>query len=719
MKNKKRKLSRKQITAIVIVAVLAVIFVISRVAARRAAFDSQRLASGVTEGTVTRGNITKTVTGTGSLTAQDDNEVEVPVGVHVEKVMVEPGDSVKKGDTIATVTSLSVQEQLLQIQNSIDSLQSEIDGLDSSDKNYELTKEVKSAEKDKLVQDRSDMQALLRTCRLTSTADGTVDQIALEDDEDIAKGALSASSGSSDASSSVSSSAASLSSLLAGTSSAPSGSTGEAAEEVQAAQAENSGAEENLQAAGGSTGGSASSGTESTAAQPSQVQASQAADTQQGTTQDAGQQDVSDKLISRVVGYYIIPPVTGMDPMTDEQLNSSIIRSAAHYSASVKWDPADKPFKEKTAYTATVTLTADDGYSFPSSTENVTGEYHLGLVAVSLDGKGTVKKLVITQKFDETMVSTSTLQKQLSDIAQKAIQDTVANASTIIASSIKEMMQQVTSGGSSLNLSNIAGLSGKNLSDYAGISGLSGLSGANGLSGLSGADSLSGLSGVDASSLTSGSDALSSLSGVDAQGSSSYNAYKTVGMTVTPDTKAMIDIDVDEMDINSLTNGQAATVTIDALEGDTFHARITKIANSTSGSDGAAKFKVRLEMDKTKEMKYGMSASASIQVSSKNDVLLIPMDALQTVDGKSVVYTSVDSSGNPSDSKEVKTGVSDGENVEITSGLSEGETIYYTSSGTYDAVESIQNERDSMRENAQDNSDSSDGQGGQDQEESQ
>lgn len=631
MKKKTKKLTRKQVILIAVAAVLVVTFIVSRVAARRSG-SSQNLSSNVTQGTVSRGNITKTVTGTGSLAAEDDNEVEVPVGVHVEKVLVESGDTVKKGDTIATVTSLSVREQLLEIQNNIDSLQSEIDALKSSDDNYELTKEVKTGEREKLIEDRNDMQALLRTCKITSTADGTVNQIALEDDEDIVKGAISTSS---DSSSSVSSSASSLSSLLAGTSSAPSdaGGTDHAAEVEPGSQ---------------------------------------------------------EQMISNVVGYYIIPPVTGMTPMTDEQINSVIIKNVAHYSASISWDPADNPFKEKTSYTATVTLTADDGYSFPSSTENVTGEYNLGLVSVSLDGKGTTKKLVITQKFDETMAGADTLQKQLSDIANKAIQDTVANASTIISSAIKEMMQEITNGSSSLNLSNIAGLSGLNMSDYSGISGLSGLSGA------------SGLSGLDTSSLTSGTDGLSSLSGIDTQGSSSYNAYKTVGMTVTPDTKAMIDIDVDEMDINSLKNGQAATVTIDALDGETFHARITKIANSTTNSDGVAKFKVHLEMDKTDEMKYGMSASASITVSSKNDVLLIPMDALQTVDGENAVYTAVDESGNPSDPVTVQTGVSDGENVEITSGLDEGQTIYYTSSGTYDAVESMQNEQESMRENAQD-----------------
>lgn len=652
MKKKTKKLTRKQIILIAVAAALVIIFIVSRAAARRSG-GSGSLASNVTQGTVSRGNITKTVTGTGSLAAEDDNEVEVPVGVHVEKVLVESGDTVKKGDTIATVTSLSVQEQLLEIQNNIDSLQSEIDALKSSDDNYELTKEVKTGEKEKLIEDRNDMQELLRTCKITSTADGTVNQIALEDDEDIVKGALSTSS---DSSSAVSSSASDLSSLLAGTSSAPAD-----------GEEENSGNAQDEIAA--------------------QV--------------EPGSQDnntASDRLISNIVGYYIIPPVTGMAPMTDEQINSVINKNIAHYSASVSWDPADNPFKEKTSYTATVTLTADDGYSFPSSTENVTGEYNLGLVSVSLDGKGTTKKLVITQKFDETMASADTLQKQLSDIANKAIQDTVANASTIIASSIKEMMQEVTKGASSLNLSNIAGLSGLNMSDYSGISGLSGLSGA------------SGLSGLDTSSLTSGTGDLSSLSGIDTQGSSSYNAYKTVGMTVTPDTKAMIDIDVDEMDINSLKNGQAATVTIDALDGETFHARITKIANSTTNSDGVAKFKVHLEMDKTDEMKYGMSASASITVSSKNDVLLIPMDAIETVDGENAVYTAVDDSGNLSDPVTVETGVSDGENVEITSGLSEGQTIYYTSSGTYDAVESMQNERDSMRESAQENSESSDDQ---------
>jgi hypothetical protein len=49
-----------------------------------------------------------------------------------------------------------------------------------------------------------------------------------------------------------------------------------------------------------------------------------------------------------------------------------------------------------------------------------------------------------------------------------------------------------------------------------------------------------------------------------------------------------------------------------------------------------------------------------------------------------VVYTALDKHGDPSNPVEVKTGLSDGENVEILSGLEEGQTFYYS---YYDTVE--------------------------------
>ena len=76
-------------------------------------------------------------------------------------------------------------------------------------------------------------------------------------------------------------------------------------------------------------------------------------------------------------------------------------------------------------------------------------------------------------------------------------------------------------------------------------------------------------------------------------------------------------------------------------------------------------------------MKAGMNASATITVVNKPDVLVVPVEAIQTEDGKSIVYTALDEKGLPSVPKEVETGLSTSTQVEIVSGLEEGDTVYY------------------------------------------
>ena len=77
-----------------------------------------------------------------------------------------------------------------------------------------------------------------------------------------------------------------------------------------------------------------------------------------------------------------------------------------------------------------------------------------------------------------------------------------------------------------------------------------------------------------------------------------------------------------------------------------------------------------------------MSATAEVKIEEKDNVLVIPLDAVQTLDGQDVVYASADADGNLSDPIKVKTGLSDGDNAEIVSGLEEGQTIYYFKSKT-------------------------------------
>ena len=143
-----------------------------------------------------------------------------------------------------------------------------------------------------------------------------------------------------------------------------------------------------------------------------------------------------------------------------------------------------------------------------------------------------------------------------------------------------------------------------------------------------------------------------------------------------------ISVSVDEQDINSVAVGQSATVTLDALDGVTLDGTVTAVSNSASSSgNGSAKYTVSISVPKQDGMLIGMSASATIVVEEAEDVITIPVDALQEKGSETYVYTSVDDDGTLSGETEVETGLSDGDTVEITDGLSEGDTLYYQKTG--------------------------------------
>ena len=148
--------------------------------------------------------------------------------------------------------------------------------------------------------------------------------------------------------------------------------------------------------------------------------------------------------------------------------------------------------------------------------------------------------------------------------------------------------------------------------------------------------------------------------------------------TMSDQEQMVISIDVDELDILSVQEGQEAQITLEAMEDQMFTGVVTQVADRTSGSEGSAKYTVEITVDKEESMRVGMSASAVIITEKKENVVTIPSDAVQEQGPQIFVYTQYDSQeGVLSGIQEVETGMSDGEKVEITSGLEEGDTVYY------------------------------------------
>ena len=146
----------------------------------------------------------------------------------------------------------------------------------------------------------------------------------------------------------------------------------------------------------------------------------------------------------------------------------------------------------------------------------------------------------------------------------------------------------------------------------------------------------------------------------------------------------MVSVNVDELDILSVREGQTAEITIDALEGQSFEGKITDISQAVSGS-GRTKYPVEVTVERTDGMRMGMSVSATISIDEAKDAVLIPVSALQERGGKTFVYTESSGDGTLSGETEVTTGLSDGSRAEIVSGLSQGDTVYYLRTGSDDS----------------------------------
>ncbi|WP_240371549.1 efflux RND transporter periplasmic adaptor subunit [Anoxybacteroides rupiense] len=155
----------------------------------------------------------------------------------------------------------------------------------------------------------------------------------------------------------------------------------------------------------------------------------------------------------------------------------------------------------------------------------------------------------------------------------------------------------------------------------------------------------------------------------------------TIGQVVAHLTNyddLQVTVQIDELDILKIKAGQTASVKINAFPNTTYSGKVTSIANEGTVSNGVSTFDVTVHLDKSTNVKVGMTAEASILVESKDNVLYVPIEAVNTINGqKFVVVTDPSSSENGEATRRqiIKTGINNEDYVEITEGLEEGEIV--------------------------------------------
>jgi HlyD family secretion protein len=159
---------------------------------------------------------------------------------------------------------------------------------------------------------------------------------------------------------------------------------------------------------------------------------------------------------------------------------------------------------------------------------------------------------------------------------------------------------------------------------------------------------------------------------IDAGGRLAANSA-SAAFVVADFSKMSVNISVDELDVAKLKVGMEATVDVQAKPGQTYKAVVSSISPQGTVSQGVATYPVELQLTDPKDLLAGMTANVAIICDRRDDVLFVPVEAVQTVRGRSVVRV-LDASGKSS-SVEVQTGLSNDLYTEIVSGLSEGQTV--------------------------------------------
>jgi cobalt-zinc-cadmium efflux system membrane fusion protein len=130
-------------------------------------------------------------------------------------------------------------------------------------------------------------------------------------------------------------------------------------------------------------------------------------------------------------------------------------------------------------------------------------------------------------------------------------------------------------------------------------------------------------------------------------------------------------VDINEKDLAKIHKGQAATVIVGAFPDSKLRGRITYIADLVNESTRTVKARVEVA-NPGRKLKPEMFASVELTLAADApQVLAVPEDALQDLDGKKVVFVAENATEFAA--RPVQIGRSAGGLVEIVSGLKEGE----------------------------------------------
>ena len=123
---------------------------------------------------------------------------------------------------------------------------------------------------------------------------------------------------------------------------------------------------------------------------------------------------------------------------------------------------------------------------------------------------------------------------------------------------------------------------------------------------------------------------------MDIEAGDEVNSNTTIA-TIVDYTKLEFVTTVDELDISSVKVGQAVDLSLSAITVKTIDAVVSEIAMEGTSNNGSSSFEVNILLKDIEGVKVGMSGEAAITIASKENIVLVPVNAVVEMGTRSFV----------------------------------------------------------------------------------
>lgn len=144
-------------------------------------------------------------------------------------------------------------------------------------------------------------------------------------------------------------------------------------------------------------------------------------------------------------------------------------------------------------------------------------------------------------------------------------------------------------------------------------------------------------------------------------------------ISILPSGPFQVEVDIYEEDIVYVKVNDEVEIFIPAFPDDSFMGSVVSVDPAEKLIDGVVYYEVNISFDaKDKGVKPGMTADVVIKADERENVLIIPKQALKKINGDKIVKVL---NGKEVEERKIEIGLEGEDNIEVISGLTEGERV--------------------------------------------